>query len=36
MINIGKRLIELRKLNNISANKLSITIGVDPSTINKS
>ncbi|WP_123053110.1 helix-turn-helix transcriptional regulator [Clostridium sp. JN-1] len=35
MINIGKRLIKIRKLNDISANKLAISIGVDPSTINK-
>lgn len=35
MINIGKKLIHIRKINNISANKLAISIGVDPSTINK-
>lgn len=35
MINIGKKLIQIRKINNISANKLAISIGVDPSTINK-
>lgn len=35
MIDIGKKLIHIRKNNNISANKLALSIGVDPSTINK-
>lgn len=35
MIDIGKKLIHIRKSNNISANKLALSIGVDPSTINK-
>ncbi|WP_373845344.1 helix-turn-helix domain-containing protein [Clostridium sp.] len=35
MIDIGKKLIHIRKKNNISANKLALSIGVDPSTINK-
>ncbi|MFL0198421.1 helix-turn-helix domain-containing protein [Clostridium sp. WILCCON 0269] len=35
MIDIGKKLVHIRKINNISANKLALSIGVDPSTINK-
>ena len=35
MFNIGNRVISLRHLHNISANKLSKDLGVDPSTINK-
>jgi len=35
MFDIGSRIIYLRKLHNISANKLSKELKVDPSTINK-
>lgn len=35
MFDIGKRLVSLREMRNISANKLSKEINVDPSTINK-
>jgi transcriptional regulator with XRE-family HTH domain len=35
MFDIGSRIIALRNLHNISANKLSKEINVDPSTINK-
>lgn len=35
MFDIGKRLIELRNQQNISANKLSKLLSVDPSTLNK-
>ncbi len=35
MFNIGNRVISLRKLHNISANRLSKDLNVDPSTINK-
>jgi len=35
MFDIGSRIVNLRKLHNISANKLSKELNVDPSTINK-
>ncbi|ANB56253.1 helix-turn-helix family protein [Anoxybacillus sp. B7M1] len=35
MFDIGSRIIALRNLHNISANKLSKELNVDPSTINK-
>lgn len=35
MINIGKRIIELRKLHKISQNKLAISLNVAAATINK-
>lgn len=35
MFDIGKRLIELRNQQDISANKLSKLLSVDPSTLNK-
>lgn len=35
MFDIGNRIIYLRKIHNISANKLSKELNVDPSTINK-
>jgi transcriptional regulator with XRE-family HTH domain len=35
MDKIGNRIRELRKLNNISANKLAISLGIDPSNISK-
>jgi len=35
MKNIGKRIKQIRELHNVSANKLSKSIGVDPSTISK-
>jgi transcriptional regulator with XRE-family HTH domain len=35
MFDIGSRIIYLRKLHNISANKLAKELSIDPSTINK-
>lgn len=35
MFDIGKRLVTLREIHGITANKLSKDISVDPSTINK-
>lgn len=35
MDKIGNRIKELRELNNISANKLAISLGIDPSNISK-
>ncbi len=35
MFDIGSRVVYLRKLHNISANKLSLDLKVDPSTVNK-
>ncbi|BBW96529.1 helix-turn-helix domain-containing protein [Geobacillus icigianus] len=35
MFDIGGRIITLRQLHNISANKLSKELNIDPSTINK-
>jgi transcriptional regulator with XRE-family HTH domain len=35
MNKIGDRIKELRELNNISANKLAISLGIDPSNISK-
>lgn len=35
MFNVGDRLKQLRKLNNISANKLAEAININPSTLTK-